>query len=409
MKKISLLAIGLVASLSLSAQPEALKNVEKMVKSKDYTGALEAVQPFLTNPETAETSLPWYLAGKAALGIWDQVNIESVTPGNNVDDNKKADAAKQLVKAYEYYNKALPLDQKPDAKGKVKAKYTKEMRKALGENYKSYMQAGLNLYNTQNYPAAYEAWDIYVNLPANANVDEKAFVADADSVVGEIAYYQALAAYFSKDYKNAIAAANNALQKGYQNKNVYIVGMESAGELKDNAAQLALAEQGNAKYGGEDISFLASLVNNALESKDYAKANNLVSSTIESAKTDSLKSLLYNVKGIVEEQQNNIAAAKASLAESIKLNPKNAKSYFDMGRLIQNEVATKEIDADDATRMNVLVPAIKEAISMYEKSYELDPDQTRLPGYIYRLYYNLDQNYHLGQEYADKAEYWKNI
>ena len=409
MKKISLLAIGLVASLSLSAQPEALKNVEKMVKSKDYTGALEAVQPFLTNPETAETSLPWYLAGKAALGIWDQVNIESVTPGNNVDDNKKADAAKQLVKAYEYYNKALPLDQKPDAKGKVKAKYTKEMRKALGENYKSYMQAGLNLYNTQNYPAAYEAWDIYVNLPANANVDEKAFVADADSVVGEIAYYQALAAYFSKDYKNAIAAANNALQKGYQNKNVYIVGMESAGELKDNAAQLALAEQGNAKYGGEDISFLASLVNNALESKDYAKANNLVSSTIASAKTDSLKSLLYNVKGIVEEQQNNIAAAKASLAESIKLNPKNAKSYFDMGRLIQNEVATKEIDADDATRMNVLVPAIKEAISMYEKSYELDPDQTRLPGYIYRLYYNLDQNYHLGQEYADKAEYWKNI
>lgn len=409
MKKISLLAIGLVASLSLSAQPEALKNVEKMVKSKDYTGALEAVQPFLTNPETAETSLPWYLAGKAALGIWDQVNIESVTPGNNVDDNKKADAAKQLVKAYEYYNKALPLDQKPDAKGKVKAKYTKEMRKALGENYKSYMQAGLNLYNTQNYPAAYEAWDIYVNLPANANVDEKAFVADADSVVGEIAYYQALAAYFSKDYKNAIAAANNALQKGYQNKNVYIVGMESAGELKDNAAQLALAEQGNAKYGGEDISFLASLVNNALESKDYAKANNLVSSTIESAKTDSLKSLLYNVKGIVEEQQNNIAAAKASLAESIKLNPKNAKSYFDMGRLIQNEVATKEIDADDATRMNVLVPAIKEAISMYEKSYELDPDQTRLPGYIYRLYYNLDQNYHLGQQYADKAEYWKNI
>lgn len=409
MKKISLLALGLIASLSLSAQPEALKNVEKMVKSKDYTGALEAVQPFLTNPETAETSLPWYLAGKAALGIWDETNVASITPGNSVTDAQKAEAASQLVKAYEYYTKALPLDQKPDEKGKVKAKYTKEMRKAIGENYKSYFQAGLNLYNTQNYPAAYEAWDIYMNLPGNANADEKAFVADADTIVGEIAYYQALAAYFSKDYKNAVAAANNALQKGYQNKNVYIVGMESAGELKDNAAQLALAEQGNAKYGGEDISFLASLVNNALEAKDYAKANSLVTSTIESAKTDSLKSLLYNVKGIVEEQENNIAAAKASLAESIKLNPKNAKSYFDMGRLIQNEVATKEIDADDATRMNVLVPAIKEAISMYEKSYELDPDQTRLPGYIYRLYYNLDQNYHLGEEYAQKAEYWKNI
>lgn len=409
MKKISLLALGLVAALSVSAQPEALKNVEKMVKSKDYAAALEAVQPFLTNPETAETSLPWYLAGKAALGLWDQTNIAADTPGNTVTEEQKADAARQLVKAYEYYNKALPLDQKPDAKGKVKAKYTKEMRKALGENYKSYMQAGLNLYNTQNYPAAYEAWDIYVNLPANTNADAKAFVADADSIVGEIAYYQALAAYFSKDYKNAVAAATSALNKGYQNKNVYIVGMESAGELKDNATQLALAEKGNAKYGGEDISFLASLVNNAIENKDYAKANSLVSSTIQAASSDSIKSLLYNVKAIVEEQENNIAAAKASLNESIKLNPKNAKSYFDMGRLIQNEVATKEIDADDATRMNVLVPAIKEAISMYEKSYELDPDQTRLPGYIYRLYYNLDQNYHLGKEYADKAEYWKNI
>ena len=98
----------------------------------------------------------------------------------------------------------------------------------------------------------------------------------------------------------------------------------------------------------------------------------------------------------------------ANLEQSLKLNPGNAKTYYDMGRLVQNGVAAKEDTADEATRTNVLIPEIKKAIEYYEKAYELNPEMSEIPNLIYRLYYGLDQNYHAGPEYAAKAEEWKN-
>ncbi|MDE6488969.1 MAG: hypothetical protein K2L46_06780, partial [Paramuribaculum sp.] len=371
---------------------------------------LEVVKPALSDPSTMNTVTPWYLVGKANLGIWDDAQVRSMTPREvQPTPEEMAAASRALVEAYNAYVKAMPLDQLPDAKGKVKPKHTKEMRKSIGENYRGYLNAGLNLYNVQDYPGAYAAWDLYVNLPNDENADPKAFVADADSTVGEIAYYQALAAFFSKDFENALNKVQKALSLGYEAKNVYLVGLEAADATKNTSASSEFARKGNVKYGADDISFLAGIINSELAKDNYPACYEAIDESFSVAGSDSIKSLLYNVKAIVNEREGKIEDAKANLSESIKLAPQNAKSYFDMGRLLQNEVAAMEDTADDATRLNVLVPKIKDAISYYEKSYELDDTQSSLPQYIYRLYYGLDQNYHLGQEYADKAEYWKNM
>ncbi len=401
MKKISLIALGLVAGLSAVAQPNVVKEAEGLVKGKKFDQALETVKPALTDPSTMNTAKPWYLVGKANLGIWDDVQVRSITPGAaQPTPEELAAASRALVEAYNAYVKAMPLDQLPDEK---------EMRKSIGENYRSYLNAGLNLYNVQDYPGAYAAWDLYVNLPNDENADPKAFVADADSTVGEIAYYQALAAFFNKDFENALNKVQKAIGLGYEAKNVYLVGLEAADATKTTAAASEFARKGNVKYGADDISFLAGIINSELAKDNYPACYEAIGESFSVAANDSIKSLLYNVKAIVNEREGKIEDAKSNLSESIKLAPQNAKSYFDMGRLIQNEVAAMEDTADDATRLNVLVPKIKDAISYYEKSYELDDTQSSLPQYIYRLYYGLDQNYHLGQEYADKAEYWKNM
>lgn len=407
MKKISLIAVGLLAAMTVSAQTSVVKEAEGLVKSKKYGEALQVVQPALQNPETSGTVLPWYLAGKANVGLWDEFSIMNAT-GQASPEQQKA-GAHALIDAYDYFVKALPLDQLPDAKGKVKPKYTKEMMKAIGENYHPYMNAGLILYNVQDYPGAYKAWDLYVNLPQNPNADQKAFKADPDSVVGQIAYYQGLAAFFSNDYKNAIADVDKALKLGYGDKTSYILGLEASNNLNDEASALRFAKEGNKLYGANDISFLATIVNTSLKAENYPACYEAINESMANAANDSIKSSLYNVTAIINEREGKIEEAKNNLKESIALDPKNAKSYFDMGRLLQNEVAAKEDNADDATRMNVLVPQLKDAIKYYEKSYELDDSQTELPGHIYRLYYTLDQNYHLGDEYAQKAKYWEQL
>ncbi len=407
MKKISLIALGLTATLAVSAQPDVVKNVEGLVKSKNYTEALQAVKPAMTNSETMNTVQPWYLAGKAGIGYWDEVSLVNIQ--QKATPEQLTAASQALVDAYANLVKALPLDSLPDAKGKVKPKYSKEIKKLIGENYHNYLTAGLNLYNAQNYPAAYDAWDIYVNLPQNAAADQKSFVADPDSTVGEIAYYQSLAAFFDKKFDKALTQVDKALAKGYKSKNAYLVGLEAATNLGKEDVANKFAREGNKNYGSDDISFLAASISGPLNSGNYPACYEAVDESFAIAANDSIKSQLYNIKAIINERENKIAEAKENLQKSIDLFPTNAKSYFDMGRLIQNEVAAQEDSADDATRTNVLVPALKKAIEFYEKSYELDNSQNELPGHIYRLYYNLDQNYHLGPDYAAKAEYWKNL
>ncbi|MCM1349088.1 MAG: hypothetical protein NC338_06700 [Firmicutes bacterium] len=405
MKKISLMALGLIAGLTVSAQPEVVKNAESLVKKKDYAQALQQVQPALTDPSTMNTAQPWYIAGEAAVGLWDDYTLAGMGGQQATPEQTKA-ASKALVDAYNYFVKALPLDQLPDEKGKVKPKYTKKIQKIIGENYHNYMQAGLNLYNTQDYPDAYEAWDIYVNMPQNDKADPKAYVADPDSLVGQIAYYQGLAAYFSDNIEGALQQLDKALGMGFHDKTAYILGVEGSNKLKRTADANRYAREGNKLYGADDISFLAQLINSELENNNYPACYEAIDESFAIAANDSIKSQLYNVRAIINERENKIADAKSNLEESIKLNPSNAKSYFDMGRLIQNEVAAQEENADEPTRQNVLVPALKKAIEFYEKSYDLDDTQDQLSKYIYRLYYQLDQNYHLGEEYAKKAEEW---
>lgn len=405
MKKISLISAGLLAAMSLSAQTAVVKEVEGLVKSKQYANALQAIQPALTNPETANTAAPWYLAGKASVGIWDEYSILA----NNASPEQQKAAGKALVDAYNYFVKALPLDSLPNEKGKIKPKYSKEIKKTIGENYKQYMNAGITLYNVQDYPVAYQALDIYVNMPQNPNADPKSYVVDPADVVGQIAYYQGLAAFFSENYKGAIEQVGKALELGYGEKSAYILGLEASNNISDDASAIKFATEGNKLFGANDISFLATIVNTALKTDDYAACHQAINESMAIAANDSIKSALHNVTAIIYEREGKIEDARKCLNESITLNPSNAKSYFDMGRLLQNEVAGKEDNADDATRMNVLVPQLKEAIKYYEKSYDLDDTQAELPGYIYRLYYNLDQNYHLGDEYAQKAKYWEQL
>lgn len=408
MKKISLIALGLIAGLTVSAQPDVVKEAQGLLKSKKYAEALEAVKPAMTNTVTAQTAAPWYIAGKASQGIWDDAYVASMTGQQLSEDAQKA-AAHALIDAYNYYVKALPLDAQPDEKGKVKPKYTKEMQKAIGENYKSYFQAGLNLYNVRDYPGAYEAWDLYVNLPQNPNADKKTFIADPDTIVGQIAYYQALAAYFEKNFANSLKKVNEALDKGYKEKTLYIVGMEAADAVKDAAAEARFASEGNANYGADDISFLASIINSNLQNDNYPACYEAINQSMSIAANDSIKSSLYNVIAIINEREGKIDEAKGNLQTSLSLNPKNAKSYFDMGRLLQNSVAAQEDNADEPTRQNVLAPQLVKAAEYYEKSYELDDTQSELPGHIYRIYYSLDQNYHLGGDYAQKSKYWETL
>lgn len=108
MKKFSIFAVCLMAAGAALAQQQVVKDVEHMLKESkpDYAAALKAIKPALTDPATANTFMPWMLAGQAGFGQYDQVFLmESM--GNAQNGDTKNAAGQALVDGFNAYIKAL--------------------------------------------------------------------------------------------------------------------------------------------------------------------------------------------------------------------------------------------------------------------------------------------------------------
>ncbi len=78
MKKFSLLGICLATGMTLSAQADLVKDVDHALKESkpNYEAIANQIKPALTDPSTMNLPQPWYLAGKANFGLYDDLYIQ---------------------------------------------------------------------------------------------------------------------------------------------------------------------------------------------------------------------------------------------------------------------------------------------------------------------------------------------
>ncbi len=406
MKKMSLLGFCLFAGLTMTAQTSLVKDVERQLgtASPNYQDALNKIKPALENAETKDMAEAWFLAGKAGYGVYDQgYGQESI--GNTLDAKGKCNTGRALIDAYNYGFTAMQLDQKPNEKGKVKPRYTKDIIKSMVSNYTQLKNAGIFLFEGQDYKGAYDAWELYVTLPENSALGKDAPAAEPDSVVGSIMYYQSLAALEANDNANALKKTRQAIAKGYEDIDLYRYGVEAARRLDDSVSLVEMAQKGYEKYGTEDISFVGQLINDRLAAEDYAASHKLVSDALAGAPDDDaeIRSQLYDILGFIYEQEGSLDLAMQNFKQAIALNPGFAKPVFDYGRVIYNEAVKLDEDyTDENSRNENVVPKLLEAAEYFEKAYNMAPDEmTQVPNLLYRLYYRL------GDGYEAKAEEWQ--
>ncbi|MDE5745247.1 MAG: hypothetical protein K2H84_06260 [Paramuribaculum sp.] len=409
MKKFSLLGICLFGAFALSAQTSVVKEVEQALKASkpNYSAVLKQIQPALTDEATKNDPLAWKLAGQAGVGLYDELFLKEQL-GNPLSNDEKKAAGHGLLDCYVDYLTAIPLDQQPDKKGVMKpGKLTKGMIKTLNENYNSLQTAGILLFQAGDNQGAYDAWEMFVTLPTNPVLGGNAPKAPADTILGQMMYYQMLAALINNSNDLALAKVEPTIKSGYENPEVYVYGLEAARRLNDSIEMVKIAQLGYEKYGTSNITFIGELINDGLNRNDYAACEKMVAEAVEATPDTSvaIKSQLYDILGVVYERQNNDDAAIENFKKAIEVNPQSGKGYYDLARIVYNQaVRLDETAQNEAERTEKVNPKLLEAAGYFEKAYELDKDGlTDIPNILYRLYYRL------GDGYQQQAEKWENM
>ena len=378
-----------------------VKDVEHAlaVASPDYAAAFKNIKPALDNDETKDCSVAWYLAGKAGTGVWDKM-LTNVQIGADVNAGQKKEGAHALIDAYGYYLKAMSLDSLPDEKGKVKPRYSKEIRKTLSKYYRAFRNAGIFLYDQKDLEGAYEAWEIYVTMPEKLNSRGKVVKADSPTDLGQIYYYQALCAMTGGKYGDALKKFGQAKSVGYSSKEMYLYGMEAERREKNDSLMLEFASIGAQLYGTQEVSFNLQLINDRLKHEDFDACRILVEDALKVDSDDKVKSQLYDVLGMIEDHDNNFEGALANFQKAVVYNENSAKAYFDLGRVIYNE-ALRIAESTGSDGESKVAPGLEKAAEYFEKAYSLDSSMPQLPATLYSIYYRL------GVGFEDKAAYWE--
>ncbi len=373
MKKVILFAAcaSLMAS-SAVAQMSLVKDVAKLASSskvEDLQTALDKIQPALTNPETKNDAQAWFLAGKAAFGIYDKM-FASKSLGQQVD---AALMENVLTKGFDYLQKALPLDSvketnkdgsfKLDKNGqpKIKTKFSKDIIPMLTGHITDIATIGNDALGTENWATAASAFGKYADIASSAFAKEQGIVV-ADSIMGQVRFFQGYSQYNLKEFLNAYDSFSKARKLGYTDNNIVEFTTSS----------------------------LANHVQSFIDKQDYASANAFVDNALAGEQNNAT---LFDIKGFVTELQSGVDAALPFYKKATQLDNNYANGFFDAGRCLYlqaNQIIEDNPTATNAQLKDKLVPIYNEAKPFLERTLAIDPNNTKAKQVLDDINYKLE-------------------
>ena len=120
-----------------------------------------------------------------------------------------------------YFQKAYELDQLPNEKGKVKPKYTKDIKSILSANHVYLFNGGAYYFDKQEYKKGIRFLQPICRNIRTAKCSQGLRLRKKDSTFMTVQFYAAAAASLAKDSRLAIAALERAKNTPYRQYDVY--------------------------------------------------------------------------------------------------------------------------------------------------------------------------------------------
>lgn len=308
MKKCLTLALCLAAVGTMSAQKEVVDKVAKMSgKQAQLTEARTLIKEAMANPETANDARTYYIAGKVEFDAFNNAMKAAMVNPEDPAANP-SDMGRDLISGYEYFLKALPLDQQPNEKGQVKPKVTKDIINKLAGHHNDYFSAGASFFNTKEYyPEAYNSFMIFAELPSLPEAGGKIPAVAPEQLA--TAYFNAgLSAYSGNQVDKSALAFRKAREAGYPEPEAYIYeiacwqNMAQNDSTKVTAAQDAIfeiAQAGYKQFGTAQPLFLNNIINSLVNRDKSDEALALLTAELQNTPDNAG---LYGLRGFLYDR-----------------------------------------------------------------------------------------------------------
>lgn len=261
---------------------------------KLFSLALAAAAVFSASAQDAKTQY------EQAKALDDAFNKEVAA------DNLTPETAKGLLDAMNIYQQVLVLDQQPDAKGKVKPKYTKKIQDSMAGHLMNddFTRAAVVLFNGgMKYPEAYAAFMTSGELARQTNARPDSLYAVDFMNAGNSAY--------GTDFAAAAEAFKQARLANIKDPNCYMYEIDSrtrlAGDNAEAKAEIhAIAEEAVNRFGAGNDYIYGSFLQGFLDSEQYDKALERIDTDLRNTPDNSN---LYRLRGIVHNAMHKYTEA----------------------------------------------------------------------------------------------------
>ncbi|GAP72547.1 TPR-domain containing protein [Candidatus Symbiothrix dinenymphae] len=391
-------AVCLICTSSF-AQQKVVRTVKNDLKyEKPNFGELRTqIKGALENPETANSAEAWFLAGDVENKAFD---AECVKLRIGQNDKVNVDVMYTALDASTaFFLKADELDQLPNAKGKVKPKFRKQIKGILQANRQYYINAGSYFHEKENYAKAYDNFKFYGDIPTLPMFEGDKTMKDdlaTDTNAVKIRYFAGVSASLLHEHDKAIAIYD-------QLKNLHFpeevemyqrLALEYIGK-GDSASYEGALKLGAERFPAESF-FLLNLINIQINNNRSDEAIEYLNKAIVA---DGQNAQFYDVLGLVYERKNDVPQAIVNIEKALAISPDNADALSHLGRLYYNKGVEQRGEADKindpkkyADAMKAVEAIFRQALPYFEKAYQLNNKDSDAIFALRNIYYALKDN-----------------
>ena len=394
MKRVFLTVALCVAASASFAQKKVVSEAQSIAKGSnaDFGEARTLIKGALENPETKDDAKTWYVAGF----IEDQqFNAERAKQILGQQPNEPV-MYEALYGILPYFQKAYELDQLPNEKGKVKPKYTKDIKSILSANHVYLFNGGAYYFDKQEYKKAYDFFNQYVEI-SELPMFEGTQTAEKDSTFMTVQFYAAAAASLAKDSRLAISALERAKNTPYRQYDVYQYLCYEYGEARtaQDSVMLEKTFEEGMQVFPDSAFFLNNLINTYIYSNRNEKALEMLNVAIQKNPNDAN---LYNVMGrVYETGLKDYANAEKNFQIALEKDPNLTDALSNIGRIYYNQGVNKLSEANminDSKKyqeeLGMAKDLFKKALPYYKKAHEAEPEKMDNMIALRGIYYNLN-------------------